>query len=101
MLLSQELSGRWEIVDDNWQIDGNDTYYNGDGNVIFGSYVIPNETAKLIVNEAIQIIAQQQEISTFTKITINEYGVVLKTFKMYLNLPNDDLSFSLSNTAQN
>jgi hypothetical protein len=31
---------------------------------------------------------------------INEYGVVLKTFKMYLNLPNDDLSFSLSNSAQ-
>ena len=31
---------------------------------------------------------------------INEYGEVLKTFKMYLNLPNNDLSFGLSNTAQ-
>jgi hypothetical protein len=52
----------------------------------------------VVVNDSIQIISQ--ESPSFAKKKTNASGQVLKTFDMNLSLPNDDLSFSLSNSAQ-
>jgi hypothetical protein len=54
-------------------------------------------TSGVVVNDSVQIISQ--EFPSFAMKKINTSGEVLKTFDMKLNLPDDDLYFSLSNSA--
>ena len=56
-------------------------------------------TSGVVVNDSVQIISEG--VPSFAMKKINTYGVVLKTFDIKFNLPDDNLYFNLSNSTQN
>ena len=100
--ITYPTTGNWEVVDfesiSSWVDNGTSIVYNS-GRVVIGTDIFTPGNSKLTVNDSIQIIGL--EYPSFCIKKINASGLVLKILDLYFNLTNDNVTFSIADSAYN